>query len=561
MSPGIEQLIRDYLTRLSGAARGRLDPVDRRALIHRTRDFIERKASLVQPQTIMDFARLVSELGEPTDLVDQEVRKLAALRGDTPPARTSARIARVLRHDNDGSGRHWSLHRTTNGDNENNGVNGNTDGTDGDGTARPHHRGEDSKPRRLVGLVNLIPLQPNPQDHAARLLGRSRSAAPPPPATATEDQSADAEDTASEDSASTSTESAFTAAADAAEKATADSASTGTESAISTVSAAGPAIRETTNSDSATGPTSAVTQAGGETQADVPSATDTSPNGHVPTNERLTGLASGAALIQTPPGGPPQHGPSRTAPSEPALLPSGTDTQPGEPLVSTSAGAPSSLPPPMDAPPNDQAPNAAPIEARPKRGAASPWVGLLSADAPSFAGAGAVPGLPESSGRDAPSGAASSSTARWAAVAAAVGGARLATVRATAKLTTSTFKWCQRRPLEATASMFLGIGGAIYPPVWLLGAALALGSKLWDYRDKWLGLGAPLLLTVVGPAVAVSVLAGKYTLGHDVHLGWVYADVLSRVSAFLGASYLVWRSVHGRRPPTVPPWNKPRRVA
>jgi len=69
------------------------------------------------------------------------------------------------------------------------------------------------------------------------------------------------------------------------------------------------------------------------------------------------------------------------------------------------------------------------------------------------------------------------------------------------------------------------------------------------------------LLTIAGPAIAVSVLGGKYALGHDVHLGWLYADVSARISAVLGAGYLVWRSVHGRRPPTVPPWNKPRRIA
>jgi len=138
---------------------------------------------------------------------------------------------------------------------------------------------------------------------------------------------------------------------------------------------------------------------------------------------------------------------------------------------------------------------------------------------------------------------------------------RAGSVKATGRLITGTFRWCQRCPLEATASLVLGVGGAIFPPIWLLGAALAFGSRLWDYRDRWLGLGGPVLLTIAGPAIAVSVLGGKYTLGHDVHLGWLYADVSARISAVLGTSYLVWRSVHGRRPPTVPPWNKPRRIA
>ena len=64
--------------------------------------------------------------------------------------------------------------------------------------------------------------------------------------------------------------------------------------------------------------------------------------------------------------------------------------------------------------------------------------------------------------------------------------------------------WYQRCPLEASAVVVLGIGGASYPPVWLLGAALALASSLWDYRDKWVGLAVPLLLTVIGTALGVA---------------------------------------------------------
>jgi len=119
--------------------------------------------------------------------------------------------------------------------------------------------------------------------------------------------------------------------------------------------------------------------------------------------------------------------------------------------------------------------------------------------------------------------------------------------------------WYRRRPLEASAVVVLGIGGASYPPLWLLGAALALASRLWDYRDKWVGLALPLLLTVIGTAFGVT-RGGRLSVGAGVHEGWVYAVVISRIAAVLGASYLAWRTLHGRRPPPVPPWNRPHKI-
>ena len=101
--------------------------------------------------------------------------------------------------------------------------------------------------------------------------------------------------------------------------------------------------------------------------------------------------------------------------------------------------------------------------------------------------------------------------------------------------------------------MLLGLGGAIYPPVWLLGAAVALASRLWDYKDKWIGLAVPPLLTLIGIVVGVA-RAGDVSVAHSVHEGWIYGDIASRIAAAIGACYLGWRSLHGRRPPAVPPW-------
>src|SRR5271165_5799887 len=98
MSPPAEQLIRDYLNRLSVAARGQLGPDDRRALVNRTRDFIERKTGLAGPPTAIEVARLLAGLGDPSRLVQQERRRLSAVRGEMPePAAGRNPITRVLR--------------------------------------------------------------------------------------------------------------------------------------------------------------------------------------------------------------------------------------------------------------------------------------------------------------------------------------------------------------------------------------------------------------------------------------------------------------------------------
>jgi len=42
----------------------------------------------------------------------------------------------------------------------------------------------------------------------------------------------------------------------------------------------------------------------------------------------------------------------------------------------------------------------------------------------------------------------------------------------------------RQHPLECAAVILLGLGGLIYPPVWLLGALAALPSRLWDVKTS-----------------------------------------------------------------------------
>ncbi len=97
MSPPTEQLIRDYLNRLSVAARGQLGSDDRRALVNRTRDFIERKTGLAGPPTAVEVARLLSGLGDPAGLVQQERERLAAVRGEQAEPASRNWMTRALR--------------------------------------------------------------------------------------------------------------------------------------------------------------------------------------------------------------------------------------------------------------------------------------------------------------------------------------------------------------------------------------------------------------------------------------------------------------------------------
>jgi hypothetical protein len=117
-----------------------------------------------------------------------------------------------------------------------------------------------------------------------------------------------------------------------------------------------------------------------------------------------------------------------------------------------------------------------------------------------------------------------------------------------------------RHPLEATAVVLLGLGGLIFPPVWLLGAAVALVSKVWDFRDKWIGLAIPIFLVIAGMGADITLGGSHATLLAYFREAWLFGGRLSRLAAVLGAAYLTWRATHERRPPAVPPWNKPHRI-
>jgi hypothetical protein len=361
MSPPPQQLIRDYLSRLSTAARAQLDPADRRALVDRTRDFIERQTAADGPPTAVEVAVLLAGLGDPGGLVSQERQRLAALRGEAFEPVSRGRLARALRGDPGkvrGASWHWPVQPGSRGDLQVTLI-------DGDGPA--------AGARAVTG-------------------------------------------------AATNREPAWPAVAESADELTLSPA--------------------------------------------------------------------------------PAAGGDLTRPLWPGLTAPTADDGFTRPEIEAD-------------PANKQTRSAATPDVPPVRDATVSWELAMPAE------------LPVPHARQVLAGVAS---------------------------------WSRQHKLEAVAVVLLGVGGAVFPPVWLLGAGLALASRLWDSRDKRAGLSAPVLLTVIAAAVGL-VVGSHQSLGHGMHDCWVYAVDASRITALLSGCYLARRAVRGRRPPAVPPWSKPRRVS
>jgi hypothetical protein len=380
MSHPTEQLIRDYLNRLSVSARGQLGAEDRRALVIRTRDFIERTTSQLGQPNAMQIAALLSRLGAPAVLVDQEIARLAAVRGETvpQPAGRSGRLATRLSRRSGTASWHW-------------------------------------------------PSQSGSPDLQIRLLNGS--------ATETDDSA---------------------------------------------------------------------TTVNGQSPVWVPMQ-----------------IAAPDLMTATSAGQPEES--AGFGPRGPATAGAGKPSAP--PAAAGKPAAPAAAAPPAAGTPASPSPAAG----RPT------WPSTLAGITATAAqpGAALAADIPDAA-----------DDRNW-----------LGTGSAAALLSRA-----RADPVEAVAATLLGLGGAVFPPVWLLGAAVAIASRVWDYRDKWIGLAGPVLLLVVGTSLGVTLGNRQASLGGYIHEGWIYADVLSRLAAVLGAYYLVWRLAHPRRLSGVPPWNKPHRV-
>ena len=91
MRPPAEQVIRDYLNRLSVAARNQLQPEDRNAFLARTRDYIERQSGVRDMTDPADVMRALSDYGEPEALVERERARLEARQSERERAAASSK--------------------------------------------------------------------------------------------------------------------------------------------------------------------------------------------------------------------------------------------------------------------------------------------------------------------------------------------------------------------------------------------------------------------------------------------------------------------------------------
>ncbi len=470
MSPPVEQLIRDYLNRLSVAARGHLNPDDRKALVDRARDFIERNASSSGQATSMQVAALLARLGDPAVLVGQAAARLAAIRGEpsVPPAAVG-RMSALRRRNSGQASWHW-----------------------------PRPAGsQDLQARLLKGWGTDVGQSAGVQDASVAARGEtgaaqkslakrarprarlSLSAARPPESTAQQGQPAARPDT--------------------------------TGQADSTVQGQPAARPDTTG------------QAESTAQQGQPSAQ------HLAEQDQLSRQQDEAAE-EYDTREPPIWIPRQAAAAD-QLTATTADKHrnglagPGQP--SASAGPPS-------------------------------WPSVV-ARSTADAGSGAGP-APAGANRDRDAAAQEHSPP--------VGPAPWRPPRARSAFLAAVLARARRNPLETIAVILLGLGGVIYPPVWLLGAIFALacpappppaqtrsrGSGVWDYRDKWIGLAVPVVLLVVGTTAAVSLGRPHPYFSGYVHEAWIYADIISRVAAVAGTSYLVWRLGRGRRVPRELQW-------
>jgi len=140
---------------------------------------------------------------------------------------------------------------------------------------------------------------------------------------------------------------------------------------------------------------------------------------------------------------------------------------------------------------------------------------------------------------------------------------RLAAVAANAKvpgLVAGSVALGRRNRLEVLALLVLGVGGAVYPIFWLLGAGMVISSKKWDLSDKIAGIFGSILLVIIGTVLVLVFGGQQHSLGSYAYEAWLAAGRLSRGVAVAGAGYLLWRLHRGRRQPKLPPWNLPHRV-
>jgi hypothetical protein len=507
MRPPAEQLIRDYLNRLSVAARNRLPPEDRRAFLVRTNDFIERQSGVRGTADPAEVMRILSGIGEPETVVERERARLEARRSEREAA--AGRVAL------------WKPRRQGSGPDE-------AGGAEPDG---PKLTNKDGRP--LTGEIKVTsrPITSRWRPGEALKPRPTRASRIPKPRPGRPARGATDSPTSGPQAAGGSAVPPGPAGAGTADAGGAGAGGAGAGSAgaggAAPAGAGGPDVAAPGASDG-----SAMAGSGGSGGAGA------APTGSARAPWAGPGGAGGAATAGS--GG---AAPAASRNGVPAGSNGASSVRREPPVIGASPGAPSLAAGPQAAPPGT-----APLAPEPGSG---------------------VPAPPRPAGRTiriAPG-----RTMRIARVPRPVRVPRPATRRrrqrlqpgdVTREIARRAADVGRNHRLETASVVLMVVAGVMYLfPIWLVGfliwllaVGLVMMSSVWSLPDKWVGIVGPPMLVIIGTATAISA-GGKLATFHD-YVDEVLTDsrYLISAGALLGAGYLAWRLQRGRRPPMVPPW-------
>ena len=118
----------------------------------------------------------------------------------------------------------------------------------------------------------------------------------------------------------------------------------------------------------------------------------------------------------------------------------------------------------------------------------------------------------------------------------------------------------RKHPLEMVAIVLL-VAGVLFPPwiCWPVAAIIAVISRRWDTRDKWVALTGPPLCALAGLFLLTATAGGNRNLvSAFLHAASVAGVRLLQLGCLLCAGYLGWRLRRGPRRRRVPPWRRSR---
>ena len=553
MRPPAEQLIRDYLNRLSVAARNRLKPEDRRAFLARTGDFIERQSGVRGTADPAEVMRILSGIGEPETVVERERVRLETQRSERAAAASRVTL--------------WKPRRESAPQVQPDaGQLTNKDGRPLTGEIRVTSRPITSRWKPGVPLKPREDQTAQPPPSAGRT-GRSgrvswiprprrSGSAPPPPA-----------ETGPEASGPQVTERPSAPAPSAPAGPGPVSAGPGGVSPGGPAGAA-PVGSDAQGSGGAAG--SRVPASGGAVSAGSRAPASGGTTAADPGSDTSAGKAGSGGAASAGSGAPASAGSGSAAGAgQGGGAPAGSGgamsagARNGGAASSNGAGPVHQVPAAPSAPPARPARPLSPPAAGSGAGPLTPERGNAATD-PRFSGRTLRIGLPGRTVRIGRLARPTRSTRGRATRSAALPPPRrrLQPGDVTLVIARRAADTGRRHRTEAACVVLMIVAGLIYPaPLWLVGfliwlvaAAVTTTSTVWSLPDKWIGIVGPVALVIIGTATLVS-LGGTLVTFHDyVHEALADSVWLIKIGGVLGGGFLAWRLQRGRRPPAVPPW-------